>query len=631
MEFLEAYTALHSADKRKELLTEWVFQRRQGLFAELREHAPFLQTQDFVMISRHEDVKAIFEDFTHFNVKAYLGSEDFVLGKDKDKGHDADRAFLEGLIPQAELERVHQVAGGAIAAIFKRLMTRCTGDAALPGGRSFRDPAGRINVPLGFARRVSVAVAQQYFGFTDPEPADFGIQPLLLPPYPIPEPIEDPRPLLDPMFPCVANWIATLNGAFIHGAFGRHFIFDPVAIQQLVSRVPQVRKEVATHVAALIQELQKQASAGPATILQRMVAAEKYDQALSMEERGKQLVEKVTRNLAGMVNGMVDNVTSAVSNAVDFFLSHPSAQETATTVAQTVIPAGQPEADSKENQDRRNTLWRLIREALRFNAPVPFLLRIANQDLVLAAGTVRETYVAEGTILFLGVCSAMMDETKWERPLEFRPDRTWAEADDLIFGTGWHDCFGKYIAQAQIVEMIRSLLTLQNLRRAPGRLGKLEYGTFFPKQLAVDFGPKPIQTALTAIMEIKPPQAFHAQALKLILSQAYQQVVDVLDRVGTVHFARFVFLENDTKLALMTSYDGAFDTYMKNYIEIAGELFNLMLAHIKDAPPLPVRRYRDEFIAYVEKIDLVSDSPFYSAYGDLTVQDILGMQEGAKK
>jgi len=159
----------------------------------------------------------------------------------------------------------------------------------------------------------------------------------------------------------------------------------------------------------------------------------------------------------------------------------------------------------------------------------------------------------------------------------------------------------------------------------------LEYGTFFPKQLVVDFGPKPIQNALTAIMEIKSPQAVHAQALKLILSQAYQQVADVLDRVGTVHFARFVFLENDTKLALITSYDGAFDTYMKNYIEVAGDLFNLMLVHIKDAPPLPVRRYRDEFIAYVEKIDLVSDSQFYSAYGDLTVQDIFGMQEAAKK
>src|SRR3979409_103136 len=112
MGFLQSYTSLCSGNQRKALLTEWVFHRRQELFAELRQNAPFLQTPDFVMVSRHEDVKAIFEDFTHFSVKVYLGSEDFVLGKDKDKGHDVDRAFLEGLIPQAELERVHQVAAG---------------------------------------------------------------------------------------------------------------------------------------------------------------------------------------------------------------------------------------------------------------------------------------------------------------------------------------------------------------------------------------------------------------------------------------------------------------------------------------------------------------------------------------
>ena len=631
MEFLEAYNALYSGDMRKELLTEWVFHRRQELFVELRERAPLLVTPDFVFASRHEDIKAIFEDFTHFNVKAYLGSFDFVLGKDKEDGHDADRTFLEGLVPQAELERVYQVAAGAVKKIFDLMLMRHDEGANLPGGRAFREPAGRIDVPLGFARRVSTAVAQYYFGLTDPSPADFGVPPLPPPLRPSPVPLPDPRPFLDPNFPCVANWISTLNGAFIFGAFGRHFTYDQTVMQQLLARVPQVKKDVATHIANLIVQAQRTPSSGQPTILQRMVAAEPIDPAGDKAEQMRKLVEKVTRNLAGMVNGMVDNVTSAVCNAVDFFLSHPSAQEIATAIAQTVIPPGQPGADAVDNQARRRHLWGCIREALRFNAPVPFLLRIAREDLVLAPGTTRETHVPKGKILFLGVCSAMMDERKWEQPFEFRPDRNFADADDLIFGTGWHDCFGKYIAQAQIVEMMRSLLTLQGLRRAPGPMGKLEYGTFFPRQLAVDFGPKPIQTALTAVMEIKQPQALHARALKLILSQAYQQVVDVLDQVGTVHFARFVFLENDTKLALITTYDGAFDNYIKNYIEVAGDLFDLMLEHIKDAPPLSVRQYRDEFIAYVQRVDIVSDSQFYSAYGDLTVQDILGQQGGEKK
>ncbi|MBM4259787.1 MAG: hypothetical protein FJ147_28310 [Deltaproteobacteria bacterium] len=154
MGFLATYTALSSGEQRKALLTEWVFRRRQELFAELRQKAPFLQTQDFVLVSRHDDVKAIFEDFQHFNVKAYLRSEDFVLGKDKGDGHDADRAFLERLIPQTELERVHQVTAGAVKAIFEKIMARYKGTAPLPGGRKFREPAGRINIPLGIARPI---------------------------------------------------------------------------------------------------------------------------------------------------------------------------------------------------------------------------------------------------------------------------------------------------------------------------------------------------------------------------------------------------------------------------------------------------------------------------------------------
>ena len=149
MGFIEAYTALYSGDKRKELFTEWVFRRRQELFVELREHAPFFVTPEAVFVSRHEDVKAIFEDSSHFNVKAYLGSYDFVLGKDKEDGHDADRAFLEGLLPQAELERVHKIAAEEIEKILGFMMTRHEG-GALPGQREPRKPAGRIDVPHRF-------------------------------------------------------------------------------------------------------------------------------------------------------------------------------------------------------------------------------------------------------------------------------------------------------------------------------------------------------------------------------------------------------------------------------------------------------------------------------------------------
>jgi cytochrome P450 len=277
---------------------------------------------------------------------------------------------------------VHDIAAEEIKKIFALMLKRHKG-GVLPGHRKPRDLAGRIDIPLGFARRVSIAVAQHYFGLTDPtDLARFGISPLPPPSRPRPVEFPDPRPLLDPTFPCVANWVATLNGAFIHGAFGRHFTFDPATAQQLLARVPQVRKEVATHLALLIEELQNRPSTEPATILQRMVAAEPLDSSENRAEQKQKLEEKITRNLVGMVNGMVDNVTAAVCNAMDFFLSHPSAQEMAREVAQKVTSA----TDALRKQAYRRELWGLTREALRFNAPVPFLLRIANEDLVLAPG-----------------------------------------------------------------------------------------------------------------------------------------------------------------------------------------------------------------------------------------------------
>ena len=139
------------------------------------------------------------------------------------------------------------------------------------------------------------------------------------------------------------------------------------------------------------------------------------------------------------------------------------------------------------------------------------------------------------------------------------------EKDDLFFGSGWHACFGQAVGREQIIEKVRHLLRLPNLRRAPGMIGNLEYEYFSPKKLVIEFGPNPVQGALTAVMTIKPPEELNYRALKRLLSRAYGSVEQLLNRGGTVHFARFVFLENNTKLALITSFAGDFDTSLEVY------------------------------------------------------------------
>ena len=139
---------------------------------------------------------------------------------------------------------------------------------------------------------------------------------------------------------------------------------------------------------------------------------------------------------------------------------------------------------------------------------------------------------------------------------------------------------------------------------------------------------QPIQNPLTLVM--KGRSAESSAALRQLvehlqsLPQDQNPIVAALNKIGTVHFARFAFLE-DGQLLVITTYDGDFTTYINEFINEIGEIFNKLLEHVQDAPPLPVQTYRQEFLEYVRCHDLRAVGTFYSAYPDHTVLDILDM------
>ena len=138
--------------------------------------------------------------------------------------------------------------------------------------------------------------------------------------------------------------------------------------------------------------------------------------------------------------------------------------------------------------------------------------------------------------------------------------------------------------------------------------------------------PKAVQNPLTLIMSIKSPADYEQlQALLAKIQSAPPEKNPIwvaLDKLKTVHFARFVFLENNTKLAVITTYDGSFEDYINEFIDEIGDVFNALLAHMSDASPLPVQKNRDAFLNYVRTNDLRGIEPFYSAYPKATVLDI---------
>lgn len=149
----------------------------------------------------------------------------------------------------------------------------------------------------------------------------------------------------------------------------------------------------------------------------------------------------------------------------------------------------------------------------------------------------------------------------------------------------------------------------------------------------VTTAPKAVQNPLTLVMTIKSDADF--KALSALLQQIQSAPPDknpiwvALNTLKTVHFARFVFLENNTKLAVITTYDGSFEDYINEFIDAIGDVFNALLAHMKDASPIPVQQNRQAFLDYVRKNDLRGIEPFYSAYPTATVLDIHAALEQA--
>lgn len=143
-----------------------------------------------------------------------------------------------------------------------------------------------------------------------------------------------------------------------------------------------------------------------------------------------------------------------------------------------------------------------------------------------------------------------------------------------------------------------------------------------------------MQSPLTLVMPIASPEAYQelSQTLQGVqaLPRDQNPVMAALDKIATVHFARFVFLDDNARLGVITTYDGDFEKYINDFVDDIGDVFNLLLKFMGDAPPLPVQEHRQEFLDYVRAHDLRCIEPFYSAYPDATVLDIQAAIGAAK-
>lgn len=129
-----------------------------------------------------------------------------------------------------------------------------------------------------------------------------------------------------------------------------------------------------------------------------------------------------------------------------------------------------------------------------------------------------------------------------------------------------------------------------------------------------------VQNGLNLFLRMKNP-AQMPSLLKAISANA-DAVHDALKSLHYVHSARFLPSLDGAYMMVITVYDGDLDSYLMDFVAVLGDIFNVILGYIQDAPRLPVQSYARDFCDFVRKNNL-SQVGVWSAYPSMTVIDIL--------
>ncbi|MGW0962717.1 hypothetical protein ACWD4K_27785 [Streptomyces gelaticus] len=91
-----------------------------------------------------------------------------------------------------------------------------------------------------------------------------------------------------------------------------------------------------------------------------------------------------------------------------------------------------------------------------------------------------------------------------------------------------------------------------------------------------------------------------------------------LRQIGTLHDARHVIFDNDTRFMFASVFDGSWDTYIDDFAQtVIGANFDKIFSHSEGFPGITDPGVKEWFVAHQAPA-----GAFVSSYPDLTVQQI---------
>ncbi|XP_008066965.1 steroid 21-hydroxylase isoform X2 [Carlito syrichta] len=195
----------------------------------------------------------------------------------------------------------------------------------------------------------------------------------------------------------------------------------------------------------------------------------------AVEEGPGQLLEgHVHMAVVDILIGGTETTATTLSWAVAFLLHHPEIQQRLQEELDRELgPEGSGSPVSYKDRGRLPLLNATIAEVLRLRPVVPLALphRTTRHSSILGYD------IPEGTIIIPNLQGAHLDETVWEQPHKFWPDRFLEPGTSpraLAFGCGARVCLGEPLARLELFVVLARLLQGFTLLPLGGALPSLQ-------------------------------------------------------------------------------------------------------------------------------------------------------------
>ncbi|XP_019571146.2 steroid 21-hydroxylase isoform X1 [Rhinolophus sinicus] len=192
------------------------------------------------------------------------------------------------------------------------------------------------------------------------------------------------------------------------------------------------------------------------------------------EDLGQLLEGHVHMSVVDLFIGGTETTSTTLSWAVAFLLHHPEFQQRLQEELDHELgPGAWGSRVPYKDRSRLPLLNATIAEVLRLRPVVPLAL----PHRTTRPSSIFGYDIPEGTVVIPNLQGAHLDETVWEQPHEFRPDRflaPGASPSALAFGCGARVCLGEPLARLELFVVLARLLQAFTLLPPAGALPSLQ-------------------------------------------------------------------------------------------------------------------------------------------------------------